>query len=79
MIVVTAPTGRIGRHVLAQLVTAGEPVRVVARDRTRIEPGLLAKADVVEGSIDDAAIVDKALNGAEAVFGAFPKARGWPT
>ena len=73
MIVVTTPTGRIGRHVLAQLVTAGEPVRAVARDRTRIEPGLLAKADVVEGSIDDAAIVDKALNGAEAVFWCIPE------
>jgi uncharacterized protein YbjT (DUF2867 family) len=69
----TTPTGRIGRHVLAQLVAAGEPVRAVARDRTRIEPGLLATAEVVEGSIDDAPTLGKALDGAEAVFRCIPE------
>lgn len=73
MLVVTTPTGRIGRHVLAQLVAAGEPVRAVARDRTRIEPGLLAKAEVVEGSNDDPATLGKALDGAEAVFWCIPE------
>jgi uncharacterized protein YbjT (DUF2867 family) len=72
MLVVTTPTGQIGRHVLAQLVAAGEPVRAVARDRTRIEPGLLAEAEVVEGSIDDPATMRKALDGAEAVFWCIP-------
>jgi uncharacterized protein YbjT (DUF2867 family) len=72
MLVVTTPTGQIGRHVLAQLVAAGEPVRAVARDRTRIEPESLAKAEVVEGSIDDPATLGKALDGAEAVFWCIP-------
>ena len=79
MLVVTTPTGQIGRHVLAQLVAAGEPVRAVARDRTRIEPGALAKAEVVEGSIDDPATLGKALDGAEAVFWCIPPAPGCPT
>jgi uncharacterized protein YbjT (DUF2867 family) len=48
MLVVSTPTGQIGRDVLAQLVTAGEPVRAVARDRTRIDRDISAKAEVVE-------------------------------
>ena len=72
MLVVTTPTGQIGRHVLARLVAAGEPVRAVARDRTRIDPELLARAEVVEGSIDDPATIGKALDEAEAVFWCIP-------
>jgi uncharacterized protein YbjT (DUF2867 family) len=72
MLVVTTPTGQIGRHVLAQLVAAGEPVRAVARDRTRIAPEFSAKAEVIEGSIDDPATLVKALGGAEAVFWCVP-------
>jgi uncharacterized protein YbjT (DUF2867 family) len=72
MLVVTTPTGQIGRDVLAQLVTAGEPVRAVARDRTRIDPDISAKAEVVEGSMDDPATLAKALDGAEAVFWCVP-------
>jgi len=72
MIVVTTPTGQIGRPVLAQLVAAGEPVRAIARDRTRIAPELLAKVDVVEGSHEDPATIGKALDGAEAVFWCVP-------
>jgi uncharacterized protein YbjT (DUF2867 family) len=72
MLVVTTPTGQIGRHVLARLVAAGEPVQAVARDRTRIEPGLRAGAEVVEGSMDDPATLARALDGAEAVFWCIP-------
>ncbi len=72
MIIVTGAAGQIGRHVLAQLVAAGEPVRAVARDRTRIEPDLSAKADVVEGSHADPVTLGKALDGAEAVFWCIP-------
>ncbi len=73
MLVVTTPTGRIGRHVLARLVAAGEPVRAVARDRARIDPGPASRVEVVEGSIDDAATIGKALEGAEAVFWCIPE------
>lgn len=76
MLVVTTPTGRIGRHVVAQLVAAGEPVRVIVRDRTRLEPGMSANTEVVEGSIDDAATLGKALDGADAVFWCIPENSG---
>jgi uncharacterized protein YbjT (DUF2867 family) len=36
MIVITAPTGQIGRQVLASVLDGGEPVRVIARDPSRL-------------------------------------------
>ena len=72
MFVVTTPTGQIGRQVVARLVEAGGPVRVIARDRSRIAPGLLDKVEVVEGSMDDPSAIGKALEGAEAVFWCVP-------
>ncbi len=72
MLVVTTPIGQIGRQVLDQLVAAGEPVRAVVRDRSRIAPGLSAKVDVVEGSHADPATLARALEGAEAIFWCVP-------
>jgi uncharacterized protein YbjT (DUF2867 family) len=72
MLVVTTPAGQIGRHVLARLVAAGEPVRAVARDRGRIGPGLSTEVDVVEGSHAHPATLARALAGAEAVFWCVP-------
>lgn len=72
MIVVTTPTGQIGSHVLAELVAAGEPVRAIARDPARIEPGLRERTEVVEGSHADPATIAHALEGAEAIFWCVP-------
>ncbi|WP_061933723.1 NAD(P)H-binding protein [Aureimonas sp. AU22] len=68
MIVVTTPTGAIGSQVLKTLVTAGERVRLVARDPGRIPSGLQARVEVVAGSHGDADVVDRAFEGARAVF-----------
>lgn len=68
MIVVTTPTGAIGSQVLKTLVDAGERVRVVARDPVRIPSGLQARVEVVAGSHGDADVVDRAFEGARAVF-----------
>jgi uncharacterized protein YbjT (DUF2867 family) len=68
MIVVTTPTGMIGRQVLDNLLAAGAPVRVIARDAARLAPSIRELVDVVEGSHGDAATVDRAFAGAEAVF-----------
>ncbi len=38
MIVVTTPTGRVGRQVLGRIPDGGKPVRVVARDPSRLDP-----------------------------------------
>ncbi len=68
MIVVTTPTGKIGRHVVQHLLDAGEQVRVIARDPGKLPPSVRDRAEVVEGSHADAAVVDRAFEDAEAVF-----------
>ena len=68
MIVVTTPTGKIGHHVVQHLVDGGEDVRVIVRDPGKLPRAVRERVDVVEGSHGDAAVVDRALNGAEAVF-----------
>lgn len=72
MIVVTAPTAKIGRHVVEQLLDASEPVRVVVRDPQRLSPTVRDRVEIVEGSHRDAAVVDKAFAGADAVFWLMP-------
>ncbi|MEV4347726.1 NAD(P)H-binding protein [Actinoplanes sp. NPDC049596] len=79
MIVVTAPTGQIGGQVLQNLLDAGAPVRVIARDPARLAPGVAERADIVQGSHGDPAVAAAALAGADAVFWlvmADPKAPG---
>jgi uncharacterized protein YbjT (DUF2867 family) len=68
MIVVTTPTGGIGSQVLNHLVEAGEAVRVIARDPERLPAALRDRVEVVAGSHGDAAVVDRAFAGADALF-----------
>ena len=75
MIVITAPTGNIGRHVVRQLLDEGEAVRVVAREPAKLAPEVLARVEVVEGSHGDATVVDSAFRGADAVFWLCPPVR----
>ncbi len=76
MIVVTTPTGNIGHHVLQHLVEAGEDVRVVVRDAGKLPQNIREKVEVIEGSHGDAVIVDRAFDGAEAVFWVVPPTPG---
>ena len=72
MIVVTTPTGNIGRHLVRDLLDADEAVRVVARDPSKLEAGVRARVEVVEGSHGDPATIDRALDGADALFWLVP-------
>jgi uncharacterized protein YbjT (DUF2867 family) len=72
MIVVTAPTGQIGRGVVERLLAADAPVRVIARDPGRLAPEVRDRVEVVQGSHGDADVVDKAFAGADAVFWLVP-------
>jgi uncharacterized protein YbjT (DUF2867 family) len=73
MIVVTAPTGAIGRQVLTHLLLDGsEPIRVIARDPARLPERVRACVDVVPGSHGDPQVVDRAFAGADAVFWLVP-------
>ena len=68
MIVITTPTGQIGRQVLGNLLDSGEQLRVIARDPSQLPAEVREDLDIVEGSHGDAAVVDKAFAGADAVF-----------
>ncbi len=68
MIVVTAPTGNIGRHVVTTLLDAGRSVRVIVRDASRLTAEVRGRVEVIEGSHSERAVVDQAFDGAEAVF-----------
>src|SRR5580700_5577138 len=72
MIVVTTPTGQIGSQVLSNLLDRGEELRVIVRDPSDIPAGVRTGLDIIEGSHSDAAVVDKAFSGADAVFWLVP-------
>ncbi|MGW1996008.1 NAD(P)H-binding protein [Embleya sp. NPDC001921] len=76
MIVITAPTGNIGRHLLSLLLesapAAGEELRVIVRDPARLPDAARGRVDVVTGSHADAEVLDRAFEGADAVFWLVP-------
>jgi uncharacterized protein YbjT (DUF2867 family) len=75
MIVVTAPTGNIGRQVVANLLALGTPVRVIVRDPDRLAGPVRERAEVVAGSHGDPDVVAKAFDGADAIFWLAPPNR----
>jgi len=72
MIIITTPTGAIGHQVLEHLLRAEEPVRVIARDPSRLATHVRERIDVVQGSHGDSTVVNKAFAGADAVFWVVP-------
>ena len=74
MIVITTPTGQIGRQVLSNLVDSGEQLRVIARDPSQLPVGAVKDLDIIESSHGDAAVGDKAFADADAVFWLTPLA-----
>lgn len=74
MIVVTAPTGRIGSKLVPLLLQGDEPVRVIVRNPEKLPDAVRAAAEVVVGSHRDRDVVDGALAGADALFWLMPAA-----
>ncbi len=72
MIVITTPTGDIGHQVLENVLDSGEPIRVIARDPSRIPAHIRGRVDVVQGSHGDLDVVTKAFAGADSVFWLVP-------
>lgn len=73
MIVITAPTGNIGRPLLATLLeSAAEELRVIVRDPARLPAAARDRVDVITGSHGDADVLDRAFAGADAVFWLVP-------
>lgn len=67
-IVITTPTGDIGAQVLANVLSSGAKIRVIARDPSRLPEQARERVEVVQGSHSDASVVDRAFEGASNVF-----------
>jgi uncharacterized protein YbjT (DUF2867 family) len=72
MIVITTPSGAIGRQVLEQVLSSGEPIRLIARDPSLIPSPVRSRVEVVRGSHGDADVVNQAFAGADTVFWVLP-------
>jgi uncharacterized protein YbjT (DUF2867 family) len=72
MIVVTAPTGNIGHEVVANLIAEKADVRVIVRDASKLSDNVRDQVDVIEGSHAEASVLDRALDGADALFWLVP-------
>ncbi|MCP3145213.1 NmrA family NAD(P)-binding protein [Pyxidicoccus xibeiensis] len=73
-IVINTPNGNIGRPLVLRLLEAGRSVTVISRSADKVADLVKRGAKLVEGSTDDAAVLDRALAGAEALFWLSPPA-----
>jgi len=65
---VTGATGFVGSHVARQLVTAGHPVRILARKNSNLQPLEGFSVERVEGDLRDAVSLERAMRGVRRVF-----------
>lgn len=65
-ILVTGATGRVGHHVVDQLVQRGAPVRVLTRDPSKVE--FPPEVDVAKGDLLDLGAMRSALKGVRTLF-----------
>jgi uncharacterized protein YbjT (DUF2867 family) len=72
MIVITTPTGDIGSKILGTILKSDEAVRVIVRDAAKLDNTIKDRVEIIEGSTDDAATVNKAFMGGDAVFWVVP-------
>jgi uncharacterized protein YbjT (DUF2867 family) len=70
VILVTGATGKVGRHVVSELLGAGENVRALTRNPDRAS--LPSGAEIVRGDLSKAGSLKAALDGVTAVFLVWP-------
>jgi uncharacterized protein YbjT (DUF2867 family) len=71
-IVINTPAGNVGRVVTDQLLQAKEEVVIISRHPVQVAGFVTRGARLVEGSIDDPLVLDRALQGADALYWANP-------
>lgn len=71
-ILVTTPTGTIGRRVVRELLAPEFSVRVLAREPARLAPEVRDQAEIICGSTDEPEPLRRALDGIEAVLWSVP-------
>ncbi len=66
--VVCGATGNVGSRITEKLLAAGEPVRVVGRERVRLGPLAARGAEPWPGDICDTAFLEKVFSGVRGAF-----------
>jgi len=72
MYVVTGATGNTGRVVANRLLDQGKKVRVIGRNRERLQPFVARGAEAFVADLSDQAAVKQAFAGANAVYAMIP-------
>ena len=72
MYVITGATGNTGRLIAQALLAKGKKVRVIGRDKAKLQSLAEKGAEAVVGSLDDPAAMIKAFSGATAVYAMIP-------
>jgi len=72
VILVTTPTGRIGRRIVGHLLERDTPLRVIVRDPARLDPDVRNRVDVIVGTHDDPAVLDAGMQGVSGLFWLVP-------
>lgn len=73
-VVINTPKGHIGRRVTQRLLDSDVPVRVITRTPDKVVDLTSRGAEIAVGSIDDAGVLERALEGAETLFWLTPSA-----
>jgi len=71
-ILVTTPTGQIGRQIVQELLAPEFSVRVIVRDPGRLPDEVREQVEIVRGSTENVATLREALDGVEALFWCVP-------
>jgi len=72
MYIVTGASGNTGRLIAQALLSKGKKVRIIGRDKERLQPLAEKGAEVCIGSLDNAAVMTRAFSGAQAVYAMIP-------
>lgn len=67
-IVINTPSGNIGRALAEQLLAAGESITVISRTADKVASLVERGARLVQGSLDEEAVLAQAFSGARALF-----------
>jgi uncharacterized protein YbjT (DUF2867 family) len=72
MIAITGATGNIGSKITADLLSKGQNVRCIARTAEKLKPFAAKGAETAAISLEDAAALENAFTGVDAVFAMIP-------
>jgi uncharacterized protein YbjT (DUF2867 family) len=72
MLAICGAAGHIGSKVAGTLLSQGQKVTVIGRNRERLEPFIKKGADAAVGSLDDPKFVESAFKGSDAVMAMIP-------